>query len=258
MDNGCCCKPRVTCPTPPGICLVCLVTEQKPVGNSFRRTSFSVSLDQISLEKAALSYHFHRTTKHVQMAYMPTSSTFCTEESVETAHLAGSLEHADLITVLAASQRNHVDFVPIIWQEALGSLGKGGTANVSQALLNLQTSFAFKRTSEYRAVQFGDRQKGPAEILALEISILKHPPIQKHPNVVDLEGVCWEITDKNDVYPVLLFEKAEQGDLLSFVPSLYGESVSFGVKLGLCIDIVHGVQALHNASKFLFFPALPL
>jgi hypothetical protein len=185
------------------------------------------------------------------MAYIPTFFTLDNGESSRTIRTAGRLEHPDLITLLAAAQRNCVEFVPIIRQEALGLLGKGGTAEISQAMVNLERSFAFKDTSRHRAIDIGDsgRPKGPYEILTLELSILTHPVIRNHPNIVDIEGICWEITKDDHVYPVLLFEKAEHRDLLQFSPSLQAGITSFDAKLSLCIDIARGIYTLHIISK---------
>ena len=46
--------------------------------------------------------------------------------------------------LLGLAQRLHVRFLPITWQVALGRIGKGGQAGINQALVDVQTSFAFK------------------------------------------------------------------------------------------------------------------
>ena len=181
---------------------------------------------------------------------------------------ATGLAHPDLITFLAVAQKYNVEFVPIVWQEGLGLLGEGGTANVNQLMLHThlalddsteydslknteskETSFAFKRTSEYRPE--GGVAEGPSlyKVLIMEVVILRQQVIRDHPNIVDLEGICWEITDTNRIYPVLLFEKANWGDLGSFSSGLRGGYCTFNAKLGYCVDIAKALQAMHGLSR---------
>src|SRR5436190_19411296 len=55
-------------------------------------------------------------------------------------------QYADygFIAVLGLAQRLCIDFLPVTWQAALGSIGEGGEGRINQSLINLQTSFAFK------------------------------------------------------------------------------------------------------------------
>ncbi len=55
-------------------------------------------------------------------------------------------------------------------------------------------------------------------VLLAEISILSHPTIRRHPNVVNIEGICWDVTaDEGKVWPVLVSEKTGHGDLKRFM-----------------------------------------
>jgi hypothetical protein len=48
------------------------------------------------------------------------------------------------IALLALTQRLEIDMLPTTWQASLGNIGQGGQAEINQALVNVQTSFAFK------------------------------------------------------------------------------------------------------------------
>ncbi len=178
---------------------------------------------------------------------------------------ASSLAHPDLITFLAAAQKYNVEFVPVLWEEALGLLGKGGTADINQLMLRTQfpvtdydplkkteskeTSFAFKRTSQYHPESGVTEGPGLYEILTMELIVLRQQAICDHPNIVDLEGISWEVTTTNQIYPVLLFEKGNWGDLGSFAHGLRGGYCTFNAKLGFCIDIAKALQVMHGLSK---------
>jgi hypothetical protein len=91
----------------------------------------------------------------------------------------------DFITFLAIAQRVQIEFLPITWQSTLQQVDIGGTTQINQTLMNLQTSFAFKRVA--------DSQKWDERIFQVligEITMLCHPSIRAHPNIIKLQGVC--------------------------------------------------------------------
>ena len=168
----------------------------------------------------------------------------------------------DLITFLGAAQTLKIDFLPIIWQPALEDIGRGATAEIREASMNVQTSFAFKRP----------RFKDPFDIefetrllptLLAEMSILSHPMIREFPNIVRLEGICFEIISEGYVFsreepfdhtrggvvPVLVFEKAKYGDLRNFMSCNAGKTLVSKDRLHLCIDIVRAVKEMHSNSE---------
>ena len=51
----------------------------------------------------------------------------------------------DFLSILGIVQKLDIDFLPIIWQPALDAAGNGAIAEIRQSLINVQTSFAFKR-----------------------------------------------------------------------------------------------------------------
>jgi hypothetical protein len=154
--------------------------------------------------------------------------------------------HSDISYLLGIAQDRQIDFIPIKWQPALDKIGGGGTAEIRQSLINLQMSFAFKRPRESLK-----RLKTKREALApsiSEISVLGHPRIRSHPHIVRLEAICWDISDTNDadVWPVLVFEKSQCGDLQRFLTS--GEGLQLGVdqRLKLCYHAASALSTIHS------------
>ena len=110
---------------------------------------------------------------------------------------------SDLIAFLSIVQKFEVDYLPITWQPALGTLGEGGSGSISQSTYMTKNPLAFKRFYDS-----GDSDGGFLPMMS-EVLILSQPPIQNHPNIVDLEGICWEIKPRTEkAVPVLVFEKA--------------------------------------------------
>lgn len=153
----------------------------------------------------------------------------------------------DFLSFLEAAQQNDVDFLAITWQDALDVLGKGATAEVRQSLVNLQMSFAFKRPlSHYTSVD-EDALYG---WLVREATILRHPAVRRHRNLLDLEGVCWDpsVSDKS-LRPVLVFKRAEYGDSREFMASEEGQAMSLADRMSFASDVIDAVISLHKASK---------
>lgn len=150
----------------------------------------------------------------------------------------------NFISFLAAAQRLKIDFLPISWQPALDTLGSGATAEIRQALVSLQMSFAFKRITH--STEFQDRAY---RALTCEVAVLGHPSIQNHPNILRLQGICWDVSIKDEVRPVLVFEKAHHGDLEHFMTSDSGYQLSIKERLSLCRDIVTAIATMHGCRK---------
>lgn len=153
-------------------------------------------------------------------------------------------EHHDLLTFLAASQRLQLDFLPITWQPKLTPLGYGGTAGVSQSAVDVQTSFAYKRmyTEEGSSTNFMR--------LTAEAAALKSKSVVGHPNIVQLEGICWEIESKTDrVLPVLVSEKAELGDMRRFMATEDGRNVDMDTRIKWCLELAGALHSLHSGGK---------
>lgn len=158
-------------------------------------------------------------------------------------------QHADygLIAILGLAQRLRIDLLPITWQTALGPVGEGGQAEVNQALINLQSSFAFKRFKGNLLTQ--SSQETPCQDIVGEMIMLSQPSIRKHPHIVRLEGICWDIPNDSYVWPVLVFQKTHLGDLYHFMRSAKGQDLSMRDRLVLCADVGVAIRDMHSASK---------
>ena len=98
---------------------------------------------------------------------------------------------------------------------------------------------AFKR--------FHDSEDSDDDFLPMmsEVLILSQPPIQNHPNIVDLEGICWEVKSWTErAVPVLVFEKASW-DLQQFMNVREGMDMVVEDRLEICADIGSAIMALH-------------
>ena len=146
---------------------------------------------------------------------------------------------SDLIAFLSVVQKCNVDYLPMTWQPALSTLGVGGSGTISQSTFMPEKPLAFKR--------FHDSENSDDVFLPMmsEVLILSQPPIQNHPNIVDLEGICWEIEPMTErAVPVLVFEKASW-DLQQFMNVREGMDMAFEDRLKICADVGGAIAALH-------------
>ena len=165
--------------------------------------------------------------------------------SSDTRQVHASEQYADysFIAVLGLAQRLGVGFLPITWQIALGRMGKGGQGGINEALVNVQTSFAFKL--------FNRSQQHPFRAIAQEIVVLSHPIVRKHEHIITLEGICWDIPEDDQAWPVLVFQKSHFGDLYDFTKRERFQSLSVEDKLNLCADIGIAIRDMHhNGNTF--------
>jgi len=155
----------------------------------------------------------------------------------------------DLVTFLGVAQSHDVDFLPITWQSALGRLGSGGTGQINQSFVNLQTSFAFKRLLPLKAQEAPGCQHSESllyEALACEVSVLSHPALRDHPHTANLVGVCCDFTSEDGkVLPVLVTEKTEYGDMLHFAKSDLGRGLSTAQRIELCLGVGSAIVSMH-------------
>lgn len=153
---------------------------------------------------------------------------------IETAALDQSYNFID---ILAVAPRMNIDFLPITWQPALDGIGEGATAEIRQSLIELQMSFAFKR--------FKIDEPNILRIIFSELLVLGHPSLGKHPNIIPLEGICWDFSHDEKVWPVLVFEKAQMEDLTTFMGSDSARLLSMNNKLTLCGGIAAAIRDMH-------------
>ena len=162
----------------------------------------------------------------------------------------GSNTHQNFLKCLGVAQVFKVDFLPITWQPALKTVGTGATARIRQALVNIQTDFAFKRYWESERCTSTEEESKMFRALIQEISVLGLLSIRSHPNIITLAGLCWDIIPESGrVWPVLVFEKSRHGDLRAFMQNGVGRRLDLEKRLELCADIATAVMYLHANSK---------
>jgi hypothetical protein len=167
--------------------------------------------------------------------------------TTKTAPVSPPTKRYDFISFLAAVQRRNVDFLAISWQPGLASVGAGATAEIRQALISLQTSFAFKRSQPSYAVN----DVSVFRELESEVMVLGHHKIRDHPNIINLEGIGWEVRDgENKVWPVLVFEKAPHQDLRRFLGSDDGRAQSAQERLRMCGELASAIMTMHLCGLF--------
>ncbi|KAI0549990.1 hypothetical protein F4679DRAFT_544420 [Xylaria curta] len=167
----------------------------------------------------------------------------------------------NLITFLAAVQDLKLEILPLQWQSTRHSIGKGGTSQISQAVINLETSIAFKRVSEEDRLRLDDEEI--FRRIISEILVLAHEGIRDHPNILELQGVSWDVSPSmggnyssevtsagslkdTKVWPVLLFEMSRYGDLGRFAALPAGRSLDHSARLDICLQIGRALATMHS------------
>ncbi|KAG8534311.1 uncharacterized protein KY384_001155 [Bacidia gigantensis] len=113
---------------------------------------------------------------------------------------------------LAVVQGLQIDLLPLVSQRALDLVGVGATASIRQLLVNIDASVAFKTMTWNLENEVENFHR-----LISEVLVLGHRSFHSHPNIIHLEGICWEPGQDGDVYPALVFEKTRYGDLWDFM-----------------------------------------
>lgn len=161
--------------------------------------------------------------------------------------ICASDSHVDLLAFLATAQVNLTDFLPIVWYPSY-YLGRGGFAVLNQSPVKAEFGFAFKRLGQHSQPQDEEMEDFSSSIT--ELAILRHKPIASHPNVIKLEGICWEVTAEEDrILPVLVFEKAKYGDMFQFRDMEEGKKLTIWQKVSLCAQILDALYTLHASRK---------
>jgi len=162
--------------------------------------------------------------------------------------------HQDLIRLLAIANALKVEVLPLTWQPALETLGQGGTGWVNQSYVNDRVSFAFKRfhrvnpnpqltESKFRSLQF--------DAVISEMVVLRCPEVYGHPNVINLEGICWEVLrPSGEVWPVLVFQKAKLGDLRRTLSLPEAEDMDLDMKIAICGEVAKALRIMHQCGEF--------
>lgn len=197
--------------------------------------------------------------KSSRTQYLSSGSNF------ETATLKKTAIRYDLITFLGVAQKLGIDFLPITWQSALDRIGRGATAEIREASMSLRANFAFKRPVFRSSFDSSEFESRIIPSLIAEMSILAQLSIRRHSNILQLEGICWDVlpgegepisrdnpikAGNGGIVPVLVFEKANHGDLSSFMMHGVGKQLGFTERLKMCTSIAKAIAAMHSISKF--------
>lgn len=170
--------------------------------------------------------------------------------SATLASTAATSTNYDLITFLGIAQALNIDLLPITWDAEQASIGQGGTAEISQSSVDLETAFAFKRLSSVHSDLSEEQQATIFKALIAEVIVLGHKSIRAHGNVNRLEGICWDIEPESDrVWPVFVFEKTQHGDLKTFMDHGAGTRLDLGSRLHLCAEIATAISDLHLSGE---------
>lgn len=159
--------------------------------------------------------------------------------------------HDNLIRLLQHAIANQIPILPLTWEPAFERLGReGAVGTVNQNLLNAKISLAFKRFKEYPSdprmsqSEFRDLQY---EAVISELTVFGCRPVLLHHCIIEFVGLSFEIClSQNDVRPVLVFTKANKGDLATFRDSI--DDLGEDVMIATCGEIAKGIHVLHCNS----------
>lgn len=180
--------------------------------------------------------------------------TYTSDGTVRQSAAAASATRHHFLEFLRVVQRLQIDFLPLQRQPGLDRVGKGGTATVFPALVNVEKTYAFK---QMRKTRWPEEESQAMSALIAEISILGRPEIKSHENIVVIRGVCWDVDIVEEkVWPVLVFEKALYGDLNNFMRFGIGKELSIEKRLSILAGVALALCDLHLAgwSLSLSFP----
>jgi hypothetical protein len=84
-----------------------------------------------------------------------------------------------------------------------------------------------------------------------EIRILGNPQIRALPNIITLEGICWNVLAEGDAVSVLVFDKTDLGNLSGFMLKSWYEDRTMDLRLKLACNIVRGLLGLQSCRMYL-------
>jgi hypothetical protein len=163
--------------------------------------------------------------------------------------------HNKFLTFLAICCKLRVPIFANAWHQSLPNLGRGGTSIVSEGTaLNSSVSYAFKRLL---APIFASAEEEARFIhvayhaLICEVALLATDMVKQHPNIIRLEGICFEVNEthgsKIHVWPVLIFEKAEWSTLEEFLFRCeLGEGLDRDLREDLFVQILGAIAFMQE------------
>lgn len=155
----------------------------------------------------------------------------------------------NILSFLALVQHFRIQFLEITWQSVRPEIGRGGTSKITEALANLSVSFAFKRFTNQEHEHDEQTEAELYRTFSNKVIVLSQEWARQHPNIVQLEGICWEVCSDNRVLPVLVFEKSQLGDLFSFIRSPFGRTLDMQRRFQLCCEVGKTVTDMHFQGR---------
>ncbi|KAG9506469.1 hypothetical protein J7337_003452, partial [Fusarium musae] len=164
----------------------------------------------------------------------------------------------NLITFLAVVQKLEIKILPVAWEPGRQLIGRGGTSQINQSVVTLQASFAFKRVSEED--RLNKTEEDIYRCLINEVLVLCHPRVRGHSNILDLQGVCWDVSPENQdaaspdlekqyrIWPVLVFEKSQLGDLFDFAGRPNTQKLTIMERWMICLDIGKAITHMQSSN----------
>ena len=159
-----------------------------------------------------------------------------------------------LVQILECAAACKIPVLPATWGRGLEEVAmSGATGTIAQGLVNAKASLAFKRfkshpddenlpVSEFRDYQY--------EAMTTEMMILSRFSLIKYVNITRLIGLCFEPSAMyNEVWPVLLFIKYNEGDLERF--RVKKGFLDEELMLKICGEVAKGLHILHVNSTTL-------
>ncbi|RBQ99950.1 hypothetical protein FVER53590_12516 [Fusarium verticillioides] len=146
----------------------------------------------------------------------------------------------------------------VAWEPGRQLIGRGGTSQINQSVVTLQASFAFKRVSEED--RLNKTEEDIYRCLINEVLVLCHPRVRGHSNILDLQGVCWDVSPENQdaaspdlekqykIWPVLVFEKSQLGDLFDFAGRPNTQKLTIMERWMVCLDIGKAITHMQSSN----------
>ncbi|KAH8592618.1 hypothetical protein B0O99DRAFT_235208 [Bisporella sp. PMI_857] len=162
-------------------------------------------------------------------------------------------QHNDFIRFLQIASALEAPILPLTWDPAFEALGRdGATGRINQAPLNAGITFAFKRFNPqgpWPAVSQDDFRRIQYNAMIAEMTILMRKDIRRHQNIITFVGTSFELSkDSDKVRPVLVFTKADLGDLHTFL-SNYGP-LDVSMLVAICGEVAKGIDVMHRCGNY--------
>lgn len=162
--------------------------------------------------------------------------------------------HPPILSLLAIASRLNCNIFPLIWGSEMVGLGEGATGKFSQSPLNAQITIAYKRFSRRPSsdgtLTRGERLHLLYKALICELIVLHHRELYDHPNIVKLEGICWEVVKEfNEIWPVLVFRKADLGSLDHFLTRPESKDIDMTELVIICGEVAKALRIMHLCGK---------